>query len=247
MNLVDKYGLDDPPSKFRLKKSELVTATLAINLLSLALPVMVLQVYDRILANRSDGTLVVLVVGVCVAIFFEAILRIARSYAMSWTGAVYEYTLAANAMRYYINADPMKTKVEGAGRQIQNLGAFSKLRDFYGGQTLITLVDIPFAIVFLVLISDLAGILVFVPITLITIFMIITWFLGNRLMKALKDQGVCDDKRYNFIIETLQGIHSIKSYGIETVFQRRYEKLEEDSSLTNYNASLISTEGYTSL
>ena len=59
MNLVDKYGLDDPPSKFRLKKSELVTATLAINLLSLALPVMVLQVYDRILANRSDGTLVV--------------------------------------------------------------------------------------------------------------------------------------------------------------------------------------------
>ena len=61
---------------------------------------MVLQVYDRILVNRSDGTLVVLVVGVCIAIFFEAILRIARSYTMSWTGAVYEYTLAANAMRY---------------------------------------------------------------------------------------------------------------------------------------------------
>ena len=62
MNLVDKYGLDDPPSKFRLKKSELITATLAINLLSLALPVMVLQVYDRVLVNRSDGTLVVLIV-----------------------------------------------------------------------------------------------------------------------------------------------------------------------------------------
>ena len=245
MNLVDKYGLDDPPSKFRLKKSELITATLAINLLSLALPVMVLQVYDRVLVNRSDGTLVVLIVGVCIAIFFEAILRIARSYAMSWTGAVYEYTLAANAMRYYINADPMKTKIEGAGRQIQNLGAFSKLRDFYGGQTMVTLVDIPFAIVFLVLIAYLSGTLVFVPIVLITIFMVITWFLGNRLMRAIKAQGVCDDKRYNFIIETLQGIHSIKSYGIETVFQRRYEKLEEDSSLTNYNASLVSTEGYT--
>jgi ATP-binding cassette subfamily C protein LapB len=245
MNLVDKYGLDDPPSKFKLKKSELITATLAINLLSLALPVMVLQVYDRILVNRSDGTLILLTVGVCIAIFFEAILRIARSYAMNWTGAVYEYTLAANAMRYYINADPMKTKIEGAGKQIQNLGAFTTLRDFYGGQTMITLVDIPFAIVFLSLISYLAGMLVFVPIVLITIFMIITWFLGNRLMRALKAQGACDDKRYNFIIETLQGIHSIKSYGIEVVFQRRYEKLEEDSSITNYNASLINTEGYT--
>ena len=58
MNLVDKYGLDDPPSKFKLKKSELMTATLAINLLSLALPVMVLQVYDRILVNRiNEGCL----------------------------------------------------------------------------------------------------------------------------------------------------------------------------------------------
>jgi len=245
MNLVDKYGLDDPPSKFRLKKTELVTATLAINLLSLALPVMVLQVYDRILVNRSEGTLLVLGIGVCIAIFFEAILRIARSYTMSWTGSVYEYTLAANAMRYYINADPTKVKTEGTGRQIQNLGAFSKLRDFYGGQTMITLVDIPFAIVFLILISYLAGKLVFVPIVLIAIFMVITWFLGNRLMTALKAQGACDDKRYNFIIEALQGIHSIKAYGVEAVFQRRYEKLEEDSSLSNYNASLISTEGYT--
>ncbi len=245
MNLVDKYGLDDPPSKFRLKKSELMTATLAINLLSLALPVMVLQVYDRILVNRSDGTLVVLAVGVCLAIFFEAILRIARAYTTGWTGTVYEYTLAANAMRYYINADPSKIKTEGAGKQIQNLGAFSKLRDFYGGQTLITFVDIPFATVFLGLISYLAGVLVFVPIVLISIFTVITWFMGNRLMRALKAQGDCDDKRYNFIIEALQGVHSIKSYGIEAVFQRRYERLEENSSLTNYNASLISTEGYT--
>ena len=54
-----------------------------------------------------------------------------------------------------------------------------------------------------------------------------------------------DNKRYNFIIETLQGIYSIKSYGVESVFQRHYEHLEEDSSMSNYNTSLISTKGYT--
>lgn len=69
--------------------------------------------------------------------------------------------------------------------------------------------------------------------------------MGNRLMRALQVQDKNDDKRYNFIIETLQGIHSIKSYGVESVFQRRYERLEEDSSMSNYNTSLISTEGYT--
>ncbi|PCI24741.1 hypothetical protein COB57_03105, partial [Candidatus Peregrinibacteria bacterium] len=46
-------------------------------------------------------------------------------------------------------------------------------------------------------------------------------------MKALLVQDSSDDNRYNFIIETLQGIHSIKSYGLEAVFTRRYEKLAE--------------------
>lgn len=245
MDLIDKFNLDDPPCKTRLRKSELVIATIAINLLSLALPIMVLQIYDRIMTNRSESTLSVLAIGVCLAILFEAILRIARAYTTGWTGMVYEYTMAANAMRQYINADPARLKIEGAGKQIQNLGAFSKLRDFYGGQTLVTIVDIPFALMFLVLISYLTGKLAFVPLTLIIIFTCITWFMGNRLMRALQVQDKNDDKRYNFIIETLQGIHSIKSYGIESVFQRRYERLEEDSSLSSYNTSLISTEGYT--
>ena len=245
MDLIDKFNLDDPPCKTRLRKSELVIATIAINLLSLALPIMVLQIYDRIMTNRSESTLSVLAIGVCLAILFEAILRIARAYTTGWTGMVYEYTMAANAMRQYINADPARLKIEGAGKQIQNLGAFSKLRDFYGGQTLVTIVDIPFALMFLVLISYLTGKLAFVPLTLIIIFTCITWFMGNKLMRALQVQDKNDDRRYNFIIETLQGIHSIKSYGIESVFQRRYERLEEDSSLSSYNTSLISTEGYT--
>ncbi len=245
MDLIDKFNLDDPPCKTRLRKSELVIATIAINLLSLALPIMVLQIYDRIMTNHSESTLSVLAIGVCLAILFEAILRIARAYTTGWTGMVYEYTMAANAMRQYINADPARLKIEGAGKQIQNLGAFSKLRDFYGGQTLVTIVDIPFALMFLVLISYLTGKLAFVPLTLIIIFTCITWFMGNRLMRALQVQDKNDDRRYNFIIETLQGIHSIKSYGIESVFQRRYERLEEDSSLSSYNTSLISTEGYT--
>ncbi|MDA9163257.1 ABC transporter transmembrane domain-containing protein [Rickettsiaceae bacterium] len=245
MNLIDKYKLDDPVCNFRLNKSELIISTLAVNLLSLALPIMVLQVYDRIMTNHSVGTLSVLAIGVCIAVLFEAILRIARSYTTGWTGMIYEYTMSANAMRYYINSDPSKLKEEGAGKQIQNLGAFSKLRDFYSGQTLVTLVDIPFAFIFLMLISYLTGDLVFVPLTLIIVFTAITWFVGNRLMGALKNQDANDDKRYNFIIETLQGIHSIKSYGIESVFKRRYERLEEDSTISNYETSLISTEGYT--
>ena len=75
----------------------------------------------------------------------------------------------------------IKLKKEGAGQQIQNLNAFSKLRDFYSGQTLINIVDIPFAFTFLVLISYLTGKLVIVPIALIATFTVVTWLIGNKL------------------------------------------------------------------
>ncbi|MBN8522785.1 MAG: ATP-binding cassette domain-containing protein [Rickettsiales bacterium] len=245
MNLIDKFNLNDPVCKFRLNKFEVVLSTLAVNLLSLALPIMVLQVYDRIMINRSVGTLTVLAIGVSIAIILEGILRIARAYTTSWAGMMYEYTMAANAMRLYINANPVKLKKEGPGQQIQNLNAFSKLRDFYSGQTLINIVDIPFAFTFLVLISYLTGKLVIVPIALIAIFTIVTWFIGNKLKQALLNQGGVDDKRYNFIVEALQGIHTIKSLGLEAIFTRRYASLEEECSIHNYRTALISTQGYT--
>ena len=201
MNLLDKFDLKNPSCKFRLHKSELIISTFSINLLSLALPIMVLQIYDRIMTNHSVSTLTMLVVGVCIAISFEALLRIARSYTTGWAGMVYQYTLEANALHRYINAEPTKLKEEGTGRQIQNLESFNQLKDFYGGQTLVTLVDIPFAFVFLTLIVYLTGYLALVPLTLIIIFTITTWFLGNKLMIALDVQDGHDDTRYNLSLK----------------------------------------------
>lgn len=243
-DIIEKFKINDPPCNFKIKKYEIIISSLTINILSLALPITVLQVYDRITINHSISTLQVLVVGVTVAVCLEFILRVARSFTNSWAGMIYEYTLAANAMRSYINSNPATRQYEGVGKQIQNLGAFQKLRDFYGGQVLVSLVDIPFALVFVAAIMYLTGILVLVPLILIGIFGIVTWDIGKKLKESLQSQDASDDKRYNFIIESLKGIHSIKSYGIEEVFKRRYERLEEDSSMANYQYSLVSTQGY---
>jgi len=244
IEILNKFKLQHPTCKFRLQKYEILLASFAINCLSLALPMMTLQVYDRIMANHSGDTLGLLTMGVIGAILIEATLRIARAFTVSWAGMTYEYTLSANAVDRYINADPNHLKHKGSGRQIRSLSAFSVLRDFYNGQTLITMVDIPFGLLYLGLIHYLAGILVLVPIFMIIIFLTCSWFVGNRLNDALIEQGKCDEKRYNFIIESLEGIHTIKSFGLEEVFKRRYERLGEDASTKSYFASIVTTENY---
>jgi ATP-binding cassette subfamily C protein LapB len=59
-------------------------ATLVTNLLALALPLTILQVYDRIIPNHARGTLFVLFAGLSVALIFDFILKNARSALLSW-------------------------------------------------------------------------------------------------------------------------------------------------------------------
>jgi ATP-binding cassette subfamily C protein LapB len=73
----------------------------------------------------------------------------------------------------------------------------------------------------------LAGYLVLVPIALIIAFFIMAALVGEKLKKSLESRMMADDRRYNFIIEVLGGIHTIKGLAMEEQMLRRYERLQE--------------------
>ena len=50
--------------------------------------------------------------------------------------------------------------------------------------------------------------------------------LGRQLRKALDQRSQSDERRYNFIIETLTGVHTIKSMAMENLMIRRHEQLQ---------------------
>ena len=58
---------------------EVLVMSLFINILALALPVFILQVYDRVVFYQGISTLYALVIGVAIAIGFDFILRQARA------------------------------------------------------------------------------------------------------------------------------------------------------------------------
>lgn len=216
----------------------LMLSTMVINLLALAMPVMMLQTYDRILPSHGMGTLVLLISGVACAVILEVGLRLARSYLTGWAGAVFEHKTACAAMSHLLNSNVRAFEKRGAGAYIQKMAAISRLRSFYSGQALMTMVDLPFVLTFLILIAYIGGDIVFVPLTLFLFFCIISWLVGMRLKKEVKEQDFSDKIRYNFLIETLTGIHSIKSQGLEKFFFRRNDRLQTRISAAHFQVAL---------
>lgn len=219
----------------------MVMATLTMNVCSLALPIVLLQVYDRVVPNDAGHTLMLLVAGVGCALAFEAVVRFGRSYITGWAGACFEHNAGNAAVTNLLGADMASYEKEAAGVHLDRLRGLDALWDFYSSQVVLIFVDLPFAMLFLIMIGFLGGQLVYVPIVLFILFALTSWYVGRRMRRALEQRAVADDRRYNFIIEVLGGMHTIKAMAMEAPMVRRYERLQESCARAGYEVTRYST------
>lgn len=222
------------PTTLKKSRVDLIVSSLAINMLSLMLPLATLQVYDRIVGRHGDGTLDMLFFLVLFAAGLEVVLRIARSYIVDWAGAVHEHSMDCYALNHLLNSDLKNLNKDSVGENIQNLYAIGKMREFFNGQAFITILDLPFIGIFLLLIAYLGGWLVLVVLALLISYALFVVSHSEKLKEHIIARNDRDNTRYNFLIETLNGIHTVKSFGLEEVFLRRYQNLTYRTSLTNY-------------
>nr|WP_277348937.1 ABC transporter transmembrane domain-containing protein [Sneathiella limimaris] len=202
----------------------------ALNILALALPIMILQVYDRIIPNSAVETLRLLVIGVGIALLLEAFFRLARSYITAYAGAKFEHIAGCRALGHTLNTDIGHYEREAAGVYIHRFNAIDSLREFMSGSNVLVFVDLPFAAIFLGMVWYIGGILIVVPLALLIIFSAITLIVGRSLRKSLSEKSIWEDRRYNFLIEVLTGIHTVKGLALEAQMVRRYERLQETTA-----------------
>jgi ATP-binding cassette subfamily C protein LapB len=222
-------------------RPEVIISSLLINILALALPVVILQVYDRIIPNQATDTFLVLIAGMLVVIFCDFLLKIWRSIILSWESAKFDHQVSLDAMEQILHTKTQDFESKPAGYYIDKIYALEKIQEFYSGQSILLLMDLPFVLIFLVLVGMISGPLIAIPIVLLILFLIVSVTTGRKLHQALVTRSVMEDRRQNFIIEILQGIHTVKSMAMEAFMLRRYEKLQLQSAESIYELSRLNS------
>lgn len=217
--------------------ASILLSTLAISILSLALPVMTLQVYDRILPNPESGTLPVLIGGVCVAAVLEIVLRLARGYIINWNGAAFDHKVSCDALSHLLFSDLAAAQKSSPGEYLNNLSAIGKMKEFHSGFNIVTLFELVLVPVYLALIYYIAGPLVLVPAAVLVAFSLFASGFGGKLRNDLNSRNMADDRRYDFLLDCLEGMHTVKAFSLEDAFTRRYERIEKSSARINYNTA----------
>jgi ATP-binding cassette subfamily C protein LapB len=223
------------------RRPEIIISSLLINILALALPVVILQVYDRIIPNQAIDTYIVLIIGMLVVIFADCFLKIWRSMILSWESAKFDHQVSLDAMNKILHTRTQDFEAKPAGYYIDKIYALEKIQEFYSGQSILLLMDFPFALLFLVLVGLIAGPLIAIPLVLLSLFLFVSITTGRKLHQALVQRSTMEDRRQNFIIEILQGIHTVKSMAMEPFMLRRYEKLQLQSAESIYELSRLNS------
>lgn len=221
----------DQLSTFVQERSNIILASVLINILALAFPLLMLQLYDRILTNRSVDTLIVFCVAVGAAVALEAVIRIFRSYATAWISARFEHQ-GYVALTGCLLAEPINEfERKGTGAILEEYKSISTLRNHYSGQTFQQLMDLPFIALYVFIIFFISPLIGIALIIGYTAFVFITWKNGRDYPAIIKEQKEMDLRRGNLLTEILKNVHTMKSMTMESLMLRRYERLQESCAI----------------
>lgn len=219
----------------------IVVTSVLINLLALAMPLTVIQVYDRVIANYANETLTALTVMLLCVGIFEGLLSGLRTYFLSRCGMGFRFASEISAIRRMLAMREGKLANEHPARLTQRIEAVGQVADFYGSITRILYLDLPFCLLFIFMIWIIGGWLFVVPLVILTLYVLTMCFIGNSFGAVLKGKEQVDTDTHNYLSEVFSKLRNIRSMGIEATMQRRFEAINERSArINNYVSSSAS-------
>jgi ATP-binding cassette, subfamily C, bacterial LapB len=218
---------------------DVLIAALLVNLFALALPMFTMNVYDRVVPNNATETLWALAIGVILVLGFDFWLRSLRSRFVDEASARIDVQLSA-AMMERILGMRLENRPASVGAFASNIRGFEQVRDFIASTTVTALIDLPFALLFVIVIIWLSPWLALPTVVAIVLILAIGWVLQGRLHALSETTWRASAQRNATLIESLTGIETIKSQAAESVIQSKWERVNVFLARTNVRMRGIS-------
>ncbi len=202
---------------------DVLIAAFFLSLFALAMPLFIRNVYDRVVPNHAIHTLWVLATGVGIVIVGDLVLRTMRSYFLDLASKRVDVKLSA-----YIMERVLGTRLEhrplSAGSFASNLRSFETVRDFITSTTITAFIDLPFALIFVLVIGLIAWQMT-IPIVLGMLVALTVSLAVQGQMRDLSETTYrAAAQRNATLIESLVGLETVKALGAEGQMQGRWEQ-----------------------
>lgn len=212
--------------------AQVMLAALCLNVLSLTLPLFVMNVYDKVIPNLAYVTLWTLALGVLIALGLDLLLRLIRASLLDRIGRRVDLVVASRLFAHAMNVR-LLSRPGGAAGIAGTVRDFETVRDFFGSATFVSLIDVLFIGIFIAVLYVLVGPIAFVPLFALPVVLALALIAQLPIGQSAERAQQMGTKRHIVLVETLAGIETIKSLNAEPVMQREWETAVAEAAQVN--------------
>ncbi len=220
--------------------ASVVLSSILINLFILATPMFTMNVYDKVVPNDAIATLWVLAAGIVTVYLFDTLLRFVRTYLLEIAGKKSDIIMSSIIFSQVLNLK-MSQWPASIGAFASQLREFESIRNFFTASTIATLVDLPFAVIFLIVIYYIGGPMISVPLIIIAILLLYSFILVRPLKASVEATYEASANKNAHLIETLRNIKTVKALGVSNYSQWVWEESSGTIANRSMRARMLSS------
>jgi ATP-binding cassette, subfamily C, bacterial LapB len=209
--------------RFWSNYSHVALAAFIINTLALASPLVIMNVYDRVVPNGAAASLAALAIGLTIAIVFDFVLRTVRSRIIDMTGKKIDVVLAASIFEH-VQALKMAQRPGSVGILANQMRDFDSVREFFTSGTVVAATDLMFALIFIAVLFMIAGPLAWIPLGVLPVMVIVGLLIQRPLDRAMRRLQAESAARHGVLVEALSGMETVRAIGAEPRMQTAWER-----------------------
>lgn len=202
---------------------DVLLASLLVNLFILASPLFTMNVYDRVIPNNATETLLVFAVGVIIVYIVDSFLKFFRTRMLEIAAKKSDIVMSSIIFEKVLDLK-MAMHPRSVGSFASNIKDFDAIRSFLTNATMSLLIDMPFAIIFLLVIYYIGGMIVIIPLVMMVFILIYALIIRKPLERSIESTHEASARKNGILIESLHNIETIKTQGMSGQVQWLWEE-----------------------
>jgi len=221
---------------------KVAVAAILINIFALVSPLFIMNVYDRVIPNNAMETGWVLGIGALTVFLFDFIIRTLRGYFIDMAGRKIDVIIGRRIFDQVLDMK-LSGRPASSGMFANMLKEFDAVKDFFTSATMTGFIDLPFSLLFILVIYMLAGPVAFVLLGLMAVTMVAGLFLQIPLRYLIGKSLKAAEAKHGLLVETITGLETIKAIGADGKLRARYGEYVGESAAVGQKSRFFSALG----
>ncbi|MBD1853353.1 peptidase domain-containing ABC transporter [Cyanobacteria bacterium FACHB-502] len=212
-------------------------ASIFVQVLGLATPLLTQQIIDKVIINGSAGALPafgILMLSLSVA---QSVLDISRSFILNSVSNRVDVQIASYTLRHLLRLPLAFFQRYPVGELSSRISELETIRSFLTSQFLTVIMDVLFSLIYILVMLSYSPILTLCTLLTIPVILVITLFGASSVRNLYKQRADTNSVLQSYLIETLNGVFTVKAQHREQFVEATWN----DQYLKYLNVSFRST------